>query len=530
MRLDPLRVACWRFEQISPLLDARLTAAERRRMIAAMARVCGLWPSGRQAPIPVSTTYRWLKAYKKDPRIESLLPEERHSQTPAVIRPEWLQYALSQLEEEPNRSLFILSLNLKHRFDLPKRPSRSSLHRALSNDPRYIRLRRRARGETRLRRRFQAQKPHEIWHADAKAVFSVRFRDLPATGPRQAGGSTHEFRILSILDDATRFVLCALIVKSESVAAAVATFCAAAARWGLPQKFYADRGSAYDSYLFRKGLAVLGVHRINTKSHNPSAHGKIEAYHRVLHRWFIRELKHQPIRDSTHLQQLLDAVIDQVYHQHPHRELKRAPREALGNTLSNRLVPLQRLQEAFTEQKTLTAHKKTGEVRIGGKLFIVPKHILDKGRKVRIAVIPDQPDHPCLILKSGKLQPLVTAFAPPANNHANTDRGHEPIGSLTPLLETYRGRTLPQAKSGFGLPEIYEAFSHALGRAVPSTEAEADTVLQWLQQHGPFDPKAFALALRKTISSLGQGRPLIQILASLTRKINRNLLNQEQQP
>ena len=95
----------------------------------------------------------------------------------------------------------------------------------------------------------------------------------------------------------------------------------------------------------------------------------------------------------------------------------------------------------------------------------------------------------------------------------------EPVGPLTPLLERYRGRNLPQACAGFGLPKIYEELSHALGRPVPTTETEATAVSEWLAQHGPFEPKAFRLALTKTIATLGPGRPLSQVIQSLSDRI-----------
>jgi len=504
---DRLREACWRFEQISPLLEPQLTASERRRMIKAMGRVCVVWPSGREAPIPKSTIYRWLNAYQKDNRVESLMPVERKREARA-IKPEWVQHALALLEEEAKRSLFILCLRIKHRFDLEHAPSRASLHRCLVKEPRYIKLRRRARGERKLRLRFQARKPHDIWHADAKGAFTVRFTD----------GTRLKVQVLTILDDATRFVLAALVVASESLCAAVATFRAAAARWGLTVKFYADRGSAYDSDAFRKGLAVLGCHRINTKSRNPSAHGKIEAYHRVLKSWFVLELKHQPVRDMKHLQALLDAVIDQVYHEHVHRELKQTPREAFGNRISARTVSPQRLRDAFMIEKTLKAHRKTGEIRVGGKLFIVPERFWGKNRSVRIAIDPQAPAVPYVIVKPGVYEPLSPAFPEP-ESRADPAPQDEPIGPLTPLLQRYRGRDLPVAHGGFGLPEIYEAFSLAVGRAVPATEKEAATLSQWLAENGPFEPASFAAALEKSLEVLGPGRPLAQIIEALNRRI-----------
>jgi transposase InsO family protein len=428
-------------------------------------------------------------------------------------------YALAQLEEEPARSLFILCLRIQHRFGLERPPSRGSLHRALKAEPRYRALRRRARGERKLRRRFQARLPHQIWHADAKAAFTVRFVD----------GTSRTLQVLSILDDATRFVLAALVVASESLGAAVATFRAAAARWGLPEKFYADRGSAYDSDAFRKGLAVLGVHRINTQSRNPSAHGKIEAYHRSLKRWFVAELKHQPIRDLPHVQSLLDAVIDQVYHEHVHRELKQPPRAALAQQVSARLVPLQRLREAFLVETTLTAHPKTGEVRVDGKLFLAPQRFWGKRRQVRIALDPETPGTPYVVVSPGVYEPLAPAFPHGTKRAADSQdaRREEPVGPLTPLLERYRGRDLPQARAGFGLPEIYEELARALGRPVPTTESEAVGVSEWLAQRGPFEPKAFRLALAKTLAALGPGRPLAQVIKALDRRIKQTQHKEE---
>jgi transposase InsO family protein len=510
MAREALREACWRFEQISPLLDARLTGVERHQMIRAMSRVCLRWPSGREAPVPKRTLYRWLRAYQKDPRIESLLRAPRPHTQATAIPAEWVRYALAQLEEQATRSLFILALRLQQRFQLSRPPSRSSLHRALAGQPRYKALRRRARGHTRLRRRFQAARAHDIWHADAKAVFPVRFAD----------GTRQTVRILSLLDDATRFILAAIVVASESLAAAVATFRRAAARWGLPEKFYADRGSAYDADAFRKGLAVLGIHRINTRPRNAPAHGKIEAYHRSLQRWFIAELPHQPVRDLSHLQELLDAFLDRIYHEHVHRELKQTPRAAFANTLSARLVTLARLREAFLIETELKAHPVTGEVRVGGTLFLVPRERLRPNRRVRIGLDPEAGHAPFLVLGPDVYEPLALAFPSPADRPRPAVA--EPVGALTPLLEQYRGRTLPQACGGFGLPEIYDAFAQALARPVPATEAEATVVLEWLAARGPFQPQAFTAALEKVRTALGPGRPLAQLIRALDRLIVQN--------
>lgn len=514
MALDPLRVAVWRFEQIGPFVDPALTPGERHRLIRAAARVPVEWPSEREAPVPLSTLYRWFRRYRKDPRIESLKDDPPPARACRAILPEWLSYALALVEQEPARSLYVLAGMLQDQFKLSAPPSQASLHRALQKEPRYRNLRNRARGETRIRRRFQATQPHDIWHGDAKGKFSVTFTN----------GLTKSLRIMTILDDATRFVLRALIVTEETLAAAVATFRQAAGRFGLPEKFYADRHAVYDSLAFRNGLGVLGIHRINTRPRNAGAHGKIEAYHRVLKRWFVKELPHQPVLDLPHLQALLDAVIDQRYHQHRHRELKQNPRQALADRLSRRTVTLERLREIFLVERTLVYHRKDKTIRVAGILFRIPREVETPGRKVTIAIDPEEPAKPYLRPRQGNaLQPLPAAVHPAGDRQmpalAPPGERAEPAGSLTPLLEKYRGRTLAQARPGFGLPEIYQAFAQALGRQVPDTETEASTVLAWLARQGPFPPETFHAALSKTIKSLGSSRPLAQILKALDRQI-----------
>ena len=513
MTHDHRRIAIWRFQQISPLLDPRLTAAERRRMMEAMAEVPVIWPAGREDPVGLSTLYRWLTRYRKEPRIESLMPSKRRrseGHEPA-IKPEWVEYALALLEEEPERSFYILGLRLRDRFGLDRLPAKSSLHRALKKEPRYRKLKRRGQDGNRLRVRFQAGQVHDIWQTDAKASFQVHFTDH----------TSRKVQVLSLLDDTSRYILRALVVQSESAATAVATFRQAAARWGLPRKLYADRHSSYDSKVFRDGLAVLGVHRIKTRPRNAPAHGKIEAYHRVLKKWFVKELKHQPVLDLRHLQELLDAVIDQAYQDHPHRELKCSPRQAFGECISQRLVTMERLREAFMARKDLAINPRTGTVRVGSELFRIPRPLRNRQR-AEVYVDPEEPG--CAYFQPSPgvfvpLEPAIKKADSPDQLHIDFQDRVEPAGSLTPLLERYRGRTLPLARAGFGLPEIYQMFSEVLGRQIPSTEAESASVLEWLGRNGPFDPPVFRRSLDKAVERLGEGRPLSRILQEIKQQI-----------
>ena len=73
---DPWEIATWRFEMISALLDAKLSEAQKRRIIRERTTRAVQWPnSPDERPIGKSTLFRWLqklprkglfRAYAKD--------------------------------------------------------------------------------------------------------------------------------------------------------------------------------------------------------------------------------------------------------------------------------------------------------------------------------------------------------------------------------------------------------------------------------------------------------------------------------
>ena len=63
---DSWQIAAFRFEMISPLLDEKLTEAQKRRIIRDRTRRAVQWPcSPGKRPIGRSTLFRWLKHYRK---------------------------------------------------------------------------------------------------------------------------------------------------------------------------------------------------------------------------------------------------------------------------------------------------------------------------------------------------------------------------------------------------------------------------------------------------------------------------------
>ena len=507
--LRPEEIALWRYEQIEETLDPALHRVARGRILFRISRSPVRWPSGATRRISLASLYRWVERYRRG-GLEALQsrPRKDRQQTRRPLPEEVIPEALRLLEADPAMPLTFLLKVLEAKFGR-NRISRSTLHRRLADDPNYGRIVR-AKRRTQRRTRFVARSPHNLWQTDAKGPFPVRL----------IGGRILRVHVLSILDDATRAVLAALLTLHADLGAAVRTFRRAALRFGLPERLYADCATIFDSKAFRRGLADLGCHRVATRARNPEVRGKIEAYHRVLGLWFTDRLANQAVVDLAHLQQLLDGVIHSLYQTHRHRSLKTTPEHALAGRLSPRSIPPTRLYEAFLVEKCLKAHPKTGEVVIAQTTYLVPDEL--RGQRLNFLIDPCTEVPPLVIHpESGDHLTLSPAAITPQNNSALEKPEPERWGPgpLQAIYDSWRGRPRPLAEPGFGLPEIYQLLGRLAGRHVPRSDAEAAIVQRLYRDIGPFSRAATEVAFGAIAEELGPARPLQTYLDAFVRRV-----------
>jgi transposase InsO family protein len=507
---DPWQIATWRFEMISALLDDSLSPAQKRRLIR---------NSPEKRPIGKSTLFRWLKNYREKGFL-GLMPKARKDKgLPRSDRCSYVNYALGLLYEQPQRSLTQLMLYLELEFGKLS-ISRSTLSRDLHAHPAFQGILRRRKGtDKKLRDLYETDQPHDSWQLDAKGPFPVTF----------INGNTIRVHVLSILDDFSRYILAAIIAVAENIEAAVRVFRLAASKWGMAKRMQFDRASAYDSQVFRTGLAILGVHRNWVKSRNAQAQGKIEAYHRSLIRWFVNEIPKQEVVDLEHLEALLQATIELVYNRHYHRQIKMSPQQALAQRISERRVGAAELAQAFKILIRAKSHPTTGQLALPNGLFRVPSRYAGQRCDFRydpvdnhdaLLVIDDQHHIP--------LQPF-TIKRPFAYEKAAEKRG---TGQLQKLLDIWRGHRRPNAQPGFGLPEVFGEFSRLLKRSVPIDQREATAIEGFYRKTGPLPTEPFRQAIDKTRDALGQNRALRAYLQYLERLVqaHKNKPDSEDQP
>lgn len=498
----PHEVATWRFEQISPFVDPTLGSAQRRRVMRERSAVT--WPDGTRRRVPRSTLHRWIAAFRRH-GYQGLLPRQRNDAgKPRCGAEAHVDQAIALLLEQPNRSLSQLHLYLQGRFE-DYELSRASLHRRLQDHPAYAAVTGLRGGKKKqLYSRYEARHPHECWQLDGKGPFSVRLQD----------GNTIRVHVLSVLDDYSRAILAAVVAAAEDSNAAIAVFQKAALRYGLPLRMQFDRGSAFDGQDFRAGIAQCGVHRNYVRSKQPTAQGKIEAYHRWFGRWFVDELVAQTVVDLEHLQQLLDAALALAYQKHRHRMLGCSPDDRLGGKVSERQIAPADLFRAFFAEACKKSHPKTGEVQLPNGRFRVP--VGHAGKEARFRWDPLRPVA-VLVTKDGReidLPPFVTLPLP--EPRAKPARGH---GELQKLVDRWRNTERPNAEPGFGLPEVLAALREVAGRRVPDSEREAHAISVFYKQHGPIAKEPWLRACQRTRLTLGTGRPLQTYLDDLGRQI-----------
>jgi len=513
---NPYEIATWRFEQIAPFVDPSLNRAQQRAALRERIVKPVEWPHSKEGkrrkvkPLGRSTLSRWINLYRKN-GYQGLLPKARKDRgkprDSSAALAEWIQYAIGMLYEQPDRSLTQLILYLRLEFE-DYSISRSTLWRRLREHPAYCGLEQLRHGKSkRLFDLYQASYPHECWQLDGKGPFPVRLMS----------GERVWVYVLSVIEVLSRKILAAVIAPSENEKDAARVIQRAVSVYGLADRFQYDRASAFDSHLVREGLAQCGIHRNHVIPRSPEFQGLIEAYHRALKRWFVKELKEQEVVDLRHLEELLEAMIAEFYNNHVLREFKSTPNQLLAGRTSERRLSLDDLERAFWISTNAKSHAKTGQVKLGDMHFRVPAS--HAGHRCAFRYDPVHEGKAALVLADREI-PLKPFFKKPLPPARPTEVERRGTGQLQKLLDKRRGHIRPNSQPGYGLPEVYRELSALLGRQMPADNREAHKILAFYRKHGPLPREPFREACRKTRQALGSGRPLSTYLRDLERQIS----------
>ena len=266
-------VALWRYGLISELLHGcsqGLTLAERLKRAAERT-----WNHPTQGLIRIAgdTLRHWIYRYKKG-GVGALEDRPRKDKGKSQVPKAIAQRFADLRKEKPHLTTeLLLDILIKEGSWSGVRPSRSALYRLAKTKD----LRRKPLGAAVLQEAhaFAYDAFGEMWTADFLHGPKVR-----------VGHHMKKTYLLCILDDATRYVVYAAFGWSEGTAALIDGLSMAIRRFGIPERFYTDNGSAFRSRHLAMVAARLGMHLPHTPAYKPQGRGKVERFfRRVRDQW-----------------------------------------------------------------------------------------------------------------------------------------------------------------------------------------------------------------------------------------------------
>lgn len=165
-------------------------------------------------------------------------------------------------------------------------------------------------------KRWERSRTMELWQMDI--VGGVRLVD----------GS--EAKIVSGIDDHSRFVVCACVVARATARPVCDALEAAMTCHGVPEAILTDNGKVFTARFgpgpgpvrFDRICRDNGITHILTAPRSPTTTGKIERWHKTLRREFLNGKVFASINDA---QAQLDGWVKHYNHERPHQSIGRMP-------------------------------------------------------------------------------------------------------------------------------------------------------------------------------------------------------------
>jgi transposase InsO family protein len=193
-------------------------------------------------------------------------------------------------------------------------PGRTSIERCLI---RHRLVTPQARKRTRSDyKRWERSRAMELWQMDIVG------------GVMLADGT--EAKIVSGIDDHSRFVVCARVVARATARPVCDALAHAMRTCGVPDEVLTDNGKVFTArfgpspgpVLFDRICTENGICHILTAARSPTTTGKVERWHKTLRREFLDGKVFASLADA---QAQLDAWVEHYNRQRPHQSLGGAP-------------------------------------------------------------------------------------------------------------------------------------------------------------------------------------------------------------
>lgn len=412
-------IALFRFGVLGPLVNARLEHGERKKCFEQAAAHRYVTPDRREVRVSARTIEGWYYSFKAG-GFDALLPAARVDDGKSRSIPVDVQALIIKAKcEKPRRSIRRI-IRMLERARVVKNGvlSKASVHRLLQRSGISARP---VRGPSNERRSFLVERVGDLWVADA------------LRGPYviAADGRVRRSMLISQIDGASRYILHSRMIVADGERAVDHEYGLKQAflKFGLPRKYYVDRGPPYVAGSLTSICAELGVPVLHTESGDAEAKGVIERWHETWRAEVEDELPDEPI-PIDELVGLHWAWLGAEYHAREHTTTKRIPGEHFREELlEHRAIPSgKNLDEVFLHR--IKRHvRKDGTVRWNGSYLEVRAELVGENVELRFDPVDDAVRPRVFV--DGKFFCDTVPLDLKANAHRVR---HRPSGAAAPLV------------------------------------------------------------------------------------------------
>jgi transposase InsO family protein len=257
------------------------------------------------------TVHAWIRRYEAEGLAGLADRSHRPHHHPWQLTPEIEAIILEMRRAHPRWGPRRLAHELG-RAGIDPLPSRSTIYRVLVRHQLVqAQPRKRRRADY---KRWERPAPMQLWQMDIMG--SVLLAD---------GG---EVKLISGVDDHSRFCVIAQVVTRATARAVCAAFAAALSEYGCPEEVLTDNGKQFTGkYGHPRPVEVLfdricrrnGIGHLLTKVRSPTTTGKIERWHQTIQTELLDGL--DPFADLAAAQAAVDAWRTEYNHARPHQAL-----------------------------------------------------------------------------------------------------------------------------------------------------------------------------------------------------------------
>jgi transposase InsO family protein len=260
-------VALFRAQVLGPVLSADLG---KRELAAALRKLSTrrYMPPGSKVTrtYGVSTLQRWYYRYKKG-GLDGLRPKTRKTGYALSLDEKQRDLIVEIRRAHPSASVPLILETLEAEGHIEAGSVQpSAVRRLLSShglDRRTL-----ARLGKRERRRWQAGRPGQLWHADV------------CHGPSLVVGKRKvPLRLHALLDDASRFVPVIAARTTEREVEMLEVLVSALREHGKPEGLYLDNGPTYVGEALQVACGRLGIALCHARPYDAPARGKMERFY-----------------------------------------------------------------------------------------------------------------------------------------------------------------------------------------------------------------------------------------------------------